>query len=416
MKILHINISDVHGGATRAACRIHYGLRSHGVDSKLLVQEHAGGDPEIIGPGSIIKKQIARVRPYIDPLILRCFHGGSRTIFSPAWLPFSDVLNQVTRLNPDIVHLHWVCGGVLRPSDISLFNKPVVWTMHDMWPFTGGCHYSEGCNGYFENCGDCPQLYRSGKQDISYAVHNQKQREWCSADITGVAPSHWLADCARNSSLFGDKRIEVIPNCLDIDQFKPIDRKYAREKLNQSAGKKLVLFGSINATSAHRKGFDLLYQSIIRLKDSIKEDVELIVFGGDEPANPPAFGLPVHYLGKINDDRKLAEIYSAVDLMVISSREDNLPNTVLESIACGTPVVAFNVGGISDMIAHKMNGYLAAPLDTADLANGIEWILADEERYSKLSRQARIKAETTYSPEIIAKQYESLYQSLIKER
>lgn len=414
MKILHINISDVHGGATRAACRIHCGLRSYGADSMLLVQENAGDDPSVIGPRSVIGKQIAKIRPYIDPLVVRHIYGGSRTVFSLAWLPFSSILSQAESINPDIIHLHWVCGGVLRPSDISLFNKPVVWTMHDMWPFTGGCHYSESCIGYHKNCGECPQLYRSGKQDISHAVYDRKQKAWSSIDFTVVAPSHWLADCARKSSLFGTKTIEVIHNCLDTKQFKPFDRKYAREQLILPVNKKLVLFGAINATSEHRKGFDLLRRSIVQLKESIRTNVELVVFGSDEPVGRPVFGLPVHYLGKINDDNKLAAIYSAVDLMVVPSREDNLPNTVLESIACGTPVVAFDVGGIPDMIAHKVNGYLATPLDTADLANGIEWILADEERYSELSRRARLKTETTFSPEIITKQYVSLYKSITR--
>ena len=412
MKILLVNTSDISGGAARAAYRIHGGLQEIGMDSKMLVQAKLSDDKTVIRPDSKIKKGFAKLRPTLDFAIKKLFSGGSNTIFSPAWLPFSDIPSRIKSISSDIIHLHWICGGMLRIEELKQINKPIIWTLHDMWAFTGGCHYSDGCDRFQQDCGNCPQLDRSGKDDLSWSILRRKKKAWNWLDITIVTPSRWLAECAKESSLFKNRRIEVIHNGLDLNLFKPIAKTTARKIWDLPVDKKLVLFGAMSATSDHRKGFDLLYEGLKQLSAQWSDKADLIVFGSSELENPPNFGLPVHYLGRLHDDVSLSLLYAAVDVMVTPSRQDNLPNTVVESLACGTPVVAFDIGGMPDMIDHKLNGYLAKPFETSDLAAGINWVLSDNSRYKELCIKAREKAVTCFDIEKIAGQYESLYQEI----
>ena len=177
MKILQVNTSDISGGAARAAYRIHKGLQgSGGINSRMLVQDKLSDDKTVIGPDSKIKKGFAKLRPTLDSAVKKMFAGGSKTIFSPAWLPFSDIPSQIKSIAPDIIHLHWICGGMLRIEELKQINKPIIWTLHDMWAFTGGCHYSDGCDRFQQNCGNCPQLDRSGKNDLSRSILRRKKK------------------------------------------------------------------------------------------------------------------------------------------------------------------------------------------------------------------------------------------------
>ena len=412
MKILHISTSDISGGAARAAYRIHKGLQGIGIDSKMLVQTKWGDDKTVIDPGTKVKKGLALLRPTLDSAGNH-FASGSKTIFSPAWLPFSNIPTQINSISPDIVHFHWICDGMLRIEDLKRFNKPIIWTLHDMWAFTGGCHYNEGCERYVEACSNCPQLNRSGKNDLSRSVLRRKKKAWGKLDITIVTPSNWLAECAKKSSLFKGWRIEVIHNGLNLNLFKPINKSTAREIWDLPPNKKLILFGAMSATSDHKKGFDLLYEGLKQLAVKYSDKAELIVFGSSKPENPPDFGLPVHYLGRLHDDVSLSLLYAAADVMVTPSRQDNLPNTVVESLACGTPVVAFDIGGMPDMIEHQINGYLSKLFDVSDLTVGINWVLSDENRHKELCLKARGKAVACFDIKKIAKQYAELYEDVI---
>ena len=415
MKILHLNASDISDGAAIAAYRLHKGLQGVGIDSKMLVQTKLGNDKTVIAPGTNAKKGLALLRPTLDSAV-KHFASGSKTIFSPAWLPFSNIPTQINSISPDIVHLHWVCGGMLRIEDLKRINKPIIWTLHDMWAFTGGCHYNEGCERYVEACGNCPQLNRSGKNDLSRSVWRRKKKAWSKLDITIVTPSNWLAKCAKESSLFKGWRIEVIHNGLNLNLFEPINKSTAREIWDLPQNKKLILFGAMSATNDHRKGFDLLYKSLKQLTAKWSGKAELVVFGSSEPENPPDFGLSVHYLGRLHDDVSLSLLYAAADVMVTPSRQDNLPNTVVESSACGTPVVAFDIGGMSDMIEHQINGYLAKPFDVSDLSVGIDWVLSDENRHKELCLKAREKAVSCFDIKKIAKQYAELFEDVISTK
>jgi glycosyltransferase involved in cell wall biosynthesis len=411
MKSLLINTSDITGGAAIAAYRIHKGLQEIGISSKMLVQTKLSDDRTVIAPCTKVEKGLALLRPTLDSVFKKLFSGGSKTIFSPAWLPFSNILSQINSISPDIVHLHWICDGMLRIEELKRINKPIIWTLHDMWSFTGGCHYNDGCERFQQACGNCPQLNRSGKNDLSRSVLRRKKKAWSKLNITIVTPSTWLAECAKESSLFSGHRIEVIHNGFNLDLFKPINKTTAREIWDLPNNKKLILFGAMSAASDHRKGFDLLYEGIEQLSAKWSDRGELMVFGSSEPENPPDFGLPVHYLGYLYDDVSLALLYSAADVMVTPSRQDNLPNIVAESLACGTPAVAFDIGGMPDMIDHKVNGYLAKPFDVSGLAAGIDWVLSDDKRHKDLCLKARKKAVACFDIETIAKQYAELYES-----
>lgn len=195
--------------------------------------------------------------------------------------------------------------------------------------------------------------------------------------------------------------------------FKPINKTTAREIWDLPINKKLILFGAMSAISDHKKGFDLLYEGLKELASQWSDKAELIVFGASEPENPPDFGLPAHYLGRLHDDVSLSLLYAAADVMVVPSRQDNLPNTVVESLACGTPVVAFDIGGMPDMIDHQINGYLAKSFDVSDLAAGINWVLSDENRYKELCIKAREKAVACFDIETIARRYAELYKGVL---
>lgn len=413
MNILNVNTNDISDGAAHAVYRIHKGLQNIGISSKMLVQYKTSDDKSVIGPSNRLKRGFALLRPSIDSAITHLFACGSRATFHAAWLPLSDVPSHVDSMSPDVVHLHWICDGMLPVEKLKQINKPIVWTLHDMWAFTGGCHYNDGCERFLNACGNCPQLVRNGKNDLSRFVFNRKKRAWSQLDITIVTPAAWLAECAKESTLLKGRRIEIIHNGLDLNLFKPVDKTTARKIWNLPSNKKLILFGAIRAARDRRKGFDLFYKSLKKLTAKWSGKAELVVFGASEPKNPPDFGLPVHYLGHLHDDVSLSILYAAADVMATPSRQDNLPNTVVESLACGTPVVAFNIGGMPDMIEHQINGYLAKPFDVSDHAAGIDWVLSDEKRYKELCLKARGIAMTRFDIKKIAKQYASLYEDVI---
>jgi glycosyltransferase involved in cell wall biosynthesis len=413
MKSLLLNTFDSGGGAAIAAFRLNRGLRNIGVDSRMLVQFKQTDDPNIIGPASKLEKGLSLIRPELDSLPTKLYPKRNQFIFSPAFLP-ERVSAKVASLNPDIIHLHWLACGFLRIETISHFNRPVIWTLHDSWGFTGGCHIPFECTRYREMCGACSTLGSTKGNDLSRKNWQRKNKAWKDLNLTVVTPSHWLADCARSSSLFNNVRIVVIPNGLDIQIFKPIEKSAARSILSLPMDKKLILFGAMDSTSDKNKGFHLLQPTLKKMaKDGWKGKAELIIFGSSGPAVVPDFGLKVNYVGQFHDDVSLALLYSSVDVFVAPSIQENLPNTVMEALACGTPCVAFNIGGMPDMIEHQRNGYLAKPFEIEDMAQGIRWVLDDETRWKFLSIEARKKIEKEFELKHIAREYADLYNDIL---
>lgn len=412
MKILIVNTYDILGGAARAAYRLHRSLLSAGIDSKMLVQIKKSDDYTVIPVYGINKvgKLISLIRPTLDQIPLKFYKNRIKTPFSPAWLPFSKVVEKINEINPDIVHLHWISGGMIKIEDLAKINKPIVWTLHDNWAFTGGCHIKWNCERYTDSCGACPVLGSDKEYDLSKKGWIRKNKVFKKINIVIVSPSKWLYDCSKKSSLLKDKRHKVIPNPINLDLFKPVDKSISRKIWNLRQDKKLIAFGAVSATSDINKGFKELSEALYKI--TVKKNIELVVFGSCEPKNPPNFEFKTHYLGHLHDDVSLVTLYSAVDVVVVPSLQENLSNTIMESLACGTPVVAFNVGGNSDMIEHLKNGYLAKPFDTDDLRNGIEWVL-NTPNYDELCKYAREKVLKEFDSKIVAKKYIELYKEVL---
>lgn len=412
MRILIVNALDTQGGAARAAYRLHQSLLAENIDSQMLVQSKSSDDFTVLVEGGKIGRGFNKLRATLDSLPIRRYKQRSKAIFSPAWLGFSAVVDKINRLNPDIVHLHWVAGGMMPIEDIARINAPIVWSLHDMWAFTGGCHYDEACNAYTKSCGECKVLGSSKSNDLSRRVFTRKQKTFSVIDnMTVVGLSNWLNECSKNSALLKDKPHINLPNPINTDHFKPFDKVKARELWSLPKDKKLVLFGAMGATSDPRKGFNELNEALHKLQ---ADNVEVVVFGSGQPKDTQDFGFKTHYLGQLQDDVSLVALYSAADVMVVPSLQENLSNAIMESLACSTPVVAFDMGGNADMVVHLQTGYLAKPFDSDDLANGIDWVL-NGQNHKALAANARVKVLKEFDSIVVAKRYIELYQSVLEK-
>jgi glycosyltransferase involved in cell wall biosynthesis len=368
-------------------------------------------DWSVLGPFSRFDKALARFRPAIGALCARLLKTNNTILHSPALLP-SRWPKRLANLKPDILHLHWICGEVLSIPEIGRLPGPVVWTLHDMWPFGGAEHYTEDFRwreGYMHS--NRP-AYESGV-DLNRWVWERKRKYW-KRPFHIVPPSRWLGQCVRESAVMKEWPVTVIPNALNTNVWTPVEQGLARRLLELPLDTPLVLFGAIGGSRSSIKGFDLLREALRHLRDQ-RRDLHLAVFGQSAPKDPEDLGFPVHYLGHLHDDLSLRVLYSAADVMVIPSRQDNLPNTGVESLSCGTPVVAFDTCGLPDIVSHMKSGYLARSFDAEDLAAGIEWVLADSSRQKKLSRNARVMAVERFSEALVVPQYLAVYEKAIAE-
>ena len=423
MKILHFNTYEKTGGAPIAASRLHRSLLSRGVESLYLYSikhfGHVSSDNlHKVSPGRLYEKiRLAAGHLLADlPTVKQRLTGSLdlKYYYTPGWFPGLNVHRQLKKYRPDIIHLHWISMGFIRIESLSEVRIPIVWTLHDSWAFTGGCHIPYDCKRYTDRCGKCPALSSSNPNDISAKTLSRKFNSWKDLNITLVAPSNWLAKCARKSRLFSGNRIETIPHGIDTDCFKPIGKKVARRILNFPDNKKLLLFGAVAATIDINKGFGFLKQAMRVLRHHFKkDDIELVIFGAEKPVNQPDLYFNTHYLGFLHDDISLKVAYSAADVMVVPSIQEAFGLTAVEAMACGTPVVAFNTSGLADIVNSKINGYLADPFDATDLADGIMWVIEDADRLQTLAANARQKTEQSFSSAHNTEKYAALYDDLL---
>ncbi len=437
IRVLSLNTSDTGGGAAHAAYRIHNGVRSLGIDSQMFVKFKASDDSSVRALSDFIpknfvyrfcdwcvgkiKNKIQRARWHKYPLQDNLFKSDLRG---------TRICGALHKIPFDILHLHWINQRFLNITDLRKVRKPIVWTLHDSWPFCGVCHYFLDCKKYQRQCGRCPQLGSRSECDLSREVWSEKAKVYRDLDLHVVTPSRWLADCARKSSLFGDVDIRVIPNCLDTRLFHPMEtdeiRSLADHAPNESCAEVLksaslphhdatpqILFGAVNALTDKIKGFDYLVSALSEL-DAKGLRARLIVYGVEEAPSALSFtNISVAFVGFIRNASVMAALCSVSDLTVVPSISENLSYAIMESLSCGTPVVAFNIGGNSDLIEHERNGYLATEKDSSDFARGIEWCLRNDSD-GHLSRQAHIKACRDYSIEVVARQYADLYRQINK--
>ncbi|MBC7892499.1 MAG: glycosyltransferase family 4 protein, partial [Sphingobacteriaceae bacterium] len=385
MRVTLLNTNDS-GGAGVASRRLLAALRGQGTEAHLLLHEAARAYPGVVPlaflPG---ERRLALARFALErALFLPDERDASvRWAFSPARIG-ADVSKHPLIRQAEVLHLHWVNFGFLSINGIGKLmrlGKPVVWTLHDMWPFTGGCHYSRGCERFKTHCGQCPFLRFPGERDLSFRRFTKKEKAYRAAPLTVVACSEWLAGLARQSTLFEGVEVLSIPNPIDTNVWQPTDRTAARTSLGLPAETPLLLFGAAKLADP-RKGFDPLVEALHRLKTGWPAgeiEPELVVFGKSDPMALARVPFRVHDLGLLSSEEKLVAAYNAADALAVPSLEDNLPNTVMESLACGTPVVAFATGGIPEMIQHRKTGWLAPPGDVAGLAEGLNWIFSEKQ-------------------------------------
>jgi len=324
-----------------------------------------------------------------------------------------SLFSAIRSIDFDILHLHFVANRFLDLHELTKVNKPIVWTLHDSWAFTGICHFFYDCKRYEESCGCCPMLHSDNPNDFTHQIWKIKNKIYKKCDLHIVTPSNWLGNCATKSSLFSGFPLSVIPNGISTQLYKPLPVSEARESLGLDADKHYLLFGAVNATSDSNKGFDLLLEALKQLKQVGDKQIELLVFGAEQPSCELNFGFLTTYMGIIRDENKLVQIYNSADVVIVPSRSENFSNTILESLSCGTPVVGFDIGGNSDLIAHKQNGYLAKHFDTEDLMSGIVWCLESKNQYD-MSETARMKVDESFNLRGICLEYLNVYKELIK--
>jgi glycosyltransferase involved in cell wall biosynthesis len=414
MRILIINTNESSGGAAKAANRLYKGLRSLGIEAFMLVQKKESNDKFVIGAkNNILYRAINFLRGELDKMPKLFYPNRKKVPWSVNWLPNLLLFYYIKKINPDIVNLHWINNGFISIGQIGRLKKlniPIVWTLHDSWVFTGGCHIPYECDKYIKNCGKCSLLESKKGNDLSRRIWLQKNKIYNRINFTVVVPSNWLKKCATKSNLLKNKKIFKISNSINLDEFKVVEKNKARKKLDLNSNKKRILFGAMSATTDKNKGFDLLIRALKRIKNT--NNLELLIFGNKEELNIN-IGFKIRYFGKIEDNAKLNYLYSASDVTVIPSRSESFSLVTAESFSSGTPAVAFEIGGIPDIIDHKKNGYLAKPFDVDDLKRGIEWCIEDEKRNEKLSINAREKVAKKYSLEIQANEYKKLFEALL---
>lgn len=398
MRVIHISTTD-YGGAYRAAANISHSMQLAGVESNLLVRDRLGGEEVSESLDRPWKRIFSKVKNAGNLLLSQ----GDIVVD----LFGTDLLNHPLLKQADVIVLHWVNSfvsyGVLEKLLKS--GRPVIWVMHDMWPFTGGCHYDRECGGYRQACAACQAAPGKKGQWAARFGFSQKSRIFSEYAFTFVGPSRWITECARESALTKRQECICIPNPVDTSLYKPLAKQPLREHYQLPQQKKLILFGAMIASDM-RKGFDLLLEAVSRLG---REEYAVCIFGSAEKLSYDTLGLEVFSLGRIETQEEMADVYNLADVFVIPSRQENLSNSVTEALACGIPVAAFAVGGMGDMIEHKRNGYLAKPFVTEDLADGIEYCCRHT---AAMKKDCTASVSERFSPRRVGQQYSDLCRRL----
>lgn len=411
--------SDSSGGAARAAYRIHVALIKSGIRSLMLVKQKKLEDTSILQIGDTSRKNIfVRLLSYINNKV-----NNKKQQFT--WLKYKNredvflsdlrsipIYRYIQKIEYGILHLHWINLRFLDLNELTKIKKPIVWTLHDCWPFTGICHYFYDCDKYLTSCNSCKFLNSSIENDLSQTIWEKKRTIYENLELHIVCPSNWLANAAKNSELFKSFPVSVIPNPIDTNLFLPGDRNTACSNLNIDLSKKYILFSAFNAVNDKNKGYEKLLEAcdILKAKNNL-HDLELLVIGAEKSIDEKnELTIPVNYYGILNSDTQVVSAYQAATVMVLPSLSENLSNSIMESLSCGTPVVAFNIGGNSDLIEHKKNGFMAEPFKCDQLADGILYCIENKERLSANGRETVL---LNFDEKVVASKYEKLYKSIL---
>lgn len=417
MRVLLVNTSEHTGGAAIAASRLMKALHSQGVEAEMLVSKRESENPKVHAlPGKILQK----IRFVAERLgIVWANRGSRKNLFAidPA-THGADITRLPQFQQADIIHLHWFNQGMLSLSDMQKIlqsGKPVVWTMHDMWAVTGVCHQAGACEGWLRGCGHCPLLRGGGgARDLSTQTYEKKRQVYNSAQMTLVACSDWLADIARRAPLLKGHPVHSIPNPIDTNFFVSKDKAKARQALGLPLDKKILLFVAYKATDPN-KGIQYLRQALEQLHESDStwtEQLALVPVGREASTLQDTFPCALFPQEYVSNEETMRKLYDAADVLLMPTLMDNLPNTVVEAMACATPCVAFRVGGLPQMVTPGVDGYLAKYKDATDLASGIKEVL-NSPNYPAMAKAAREKAVSAYSEQVVAQRFIDLYERLL---
>ncbi|HET9570524.1 MAG TPA: glycosyltransferase family 4 protein [Bacteroidales bacterium] len=414
MKILIISTSERIGGAAVAAGRLMHALQANGMEASMLVRDSDALNPSVKTVSDSILKKIPFLFERLTIFIANRFRKKNLFEVSTANFGF-DITKRPEFKEADIIHLHWVNQGLLSLKNIRQVvesGKQIVWTMHDMWPLTGICHYSGECHRFDSDCGNCPLLLKPVENDLSRRIFLKKERIYLNAGIQFVSCSEWLLQQVRTSKLVQGNPLSQIPNPIDTDLFQPGDVVQARQKLGLPLNKKIILFGAYSITD-QRKGIRYLIEATHQLAD-LKDRVELVFCGVEKQELIDVIGLNTRSLGYISDQSTMVSVYQAVDCFVIPSLEENLPNMIMEAMACGVPCVGFRTGGIPEMIIHGETGYIADYKSSEDLAKGIRSMVSPEE--TPFRKTVRSFVLEHYSENAVAEKYRQIYEKKIHKK
>ena len=409
MKVLHL-ITDENGGAGRAALRINDALNQSGIESKVLFIYGDKLRDDLVQYIPLFKN-VVKLKIYEKINLHHVNRFAPKTYFSAEKYGIS--LKDIPEVKKaDVIHIHWINKGIWSDrfaKELILLQKPVVWTLHDMWAYTGGCHYNGECERYVKGCGNCEGLANRCQKDISRELVAKKLHYYKQMNLCFIGCSEWITNEAKKSYIVRKLgiRCECIPNTIDMNLFTVHDRSACKKILNIQTDKKVILFGAMTSTTDRRKGYHLLKEAISHLD---RDEYALAIFGNSS-LDDDMKKYEIIDFGQVNDDVHLSLIYNIADVFVAPSIQENLANTVMESLSCGTPVVAFRVGGMPDMIHHKKNGYLAECFDTDDLCEGIRYLCKGEENGIKRDVIHEM-VENDYHGRKISRQYAKIYEEV----
>ena len=407
MRVLIVNTSERTGGAAVAASRLMKALNNNGVKAKMLVRDKESDSLTVVG---LPKSPMLHWHFLWERLVIFCrLHFSRKHLFE---IDIANTGSDITKLREfqeaDVIHLHWINQGMLSLNGICKIlrsGKPVVWTMHDIWPATGICHLTLGCHYFVNRCANCKYLPGGGgSNDLASRIWQKKQQMQVDENIYYVACSRWLESEAKSSALLKGQKITSIPNPIDTHIYKKGNKEEARQRLGLPLDKKLILFASQRVTNEN-KGMSYLVEAC----KSLGGQYEVMILGGHAEEVVEQLPMKAYPLGYVNEEQRIVDVYNAADVFVLPSLSENLPNTLMEAMACGVPCVAFKVGGIPEEIDHLKNGYVAAYRDAEDLAKGIAWVL-EEADYESLSQQAVHKVMQCYSQQSVSVRYLEVYQ------
>ena len=408
MRVLIVNTSERTGGAAVAANRLMKALNNNGVKAKMLVRDKESDTLTVVG---LPRTGLSRWHFLWERFVIFCrLHFSREHLFD---IDIANAGSDITRLREfqeaDIIHLHWINQGMLSLSGIRKIlesGKPVIWTMHDIWPATAICHVTLNCRYFTTQCSQCRLLPGGGSDsDLSVSIWRKKQRILQEGNIYFVACSRWLESEAKKSALLKGQKITSVPNPIDTHIYRRGNKEEARQRLGLPIDRKLILFASQRVTNDY-KGMNYLIEACRLLADI--PHLGVLILGGHAEDVVEQLPLEAYPLGYVNDEQRIVDVYHAADVFVLPSLSENLPNTIMEAMACGVPCVGFRVGGIPEEIDHRRNGYVAEYRNAEDLARGIRWILTEAD-YEGLCQNAVHKVAQNYSQQSVAMKYLDVY-------